>query len=221
MKTAIIVFPGSNCERDVAVAIARISGEVPKFIWHRETYLPSVDLIILPGGFSYGDYLRSGSLAASSPVMRSVLERAREGVCVLGICNGFQILTEAGLLPGTFLRNGSLRYICRTVPIRIETTDTPFTRGYDCDQIIHLPISHGDGNYIADQKTVRYLEDEGLIAFRYVSNPNSSIADIAGIVDRGRRILGLMPHPERAIEPLHGNTDGVRLFSSLVQSIGL
>ena len=221
MKTAIIVFPGSNCERDVSVAVTRLCRHVPQFVWHRETLLPSVDLIILPGGFSYGDYLRSGALAACSPIMESVIERARAGVAVLGICNGFQILTEAGLLPGTFLRNGSLRYICRTVGIRVETTDTPFTRGYDCHQLIHLPIAHGEGNYFTDSETVSYLEGEGLIAFRYVSNPNSSIADIAGIVDRGRRILGLMPHPERAIEPLHGNTDGAILFSSLIQSVGL
>lgn len=229
MKAAVIVFPGSNRERDAVAAVERASGVRPHLVWHRDTELPAVDLIVVPGGFSYGDYLRSGAMAAHSPIMREVKGRADQGVRVLGVCNGFQIVTEAGLLPGALMRNAGLKFVCRTVHLRVENTDSAFTAKYAKGQVIGFPVAHGDGNYWADAETVKRLEGDGRVAFRYVSdqgdddpswNPNGSVANIAGIFNEGRTVLGLMPHPEDAVEPLHGNTDGKPLFDGLVEALG-
>ncbi len=224
MKAAVIVFPGSNCDRDVAVALRQATGVPPLMVWHRDTALPPLDLIVVPGGFSYGDYLRSGAMAAHSPVMREVKARAAAGVRVLGICNGFQILTEAGLLPGALLRNAGLRFLSRPVAVRVETTASPFTAGYRQGQVVSLPIAHFDGNYFADADTLKALNDNGQVALRYVGadgtaggagNPNGSAEAIAGVFNRERTVLGLMPHPERAADPALGNADGRAMFESL------
>jgi phosphoribosylformylglycinamidine synthase len=220
MKAAVIVFPGSNCDRDVAVALEQVTGTPPAMIWHRATELPALDLIVLPGGFSHGDYLRSGAMAARAPVMRAVRERAAAGVHVLGICNGFQVLTEAGLLPGALMRNAGLKFICRTVRLAVANTDSPFTRGYRPGQEIQVPIAHADGNYAADAETLARLEGEGQVGFRYLDNPNGSAAAIAGVFNAGRTVLGLMPHPERVCDPQLGGTDGRPMFESLVQALG-
>ena len=219
MKAAVIVFPGSNCDRDTAVAIEAAAGRAPAMVWHADAELPAVDLIAIPGGFAYGDYLRSGAMAAHSPVMRAVAARARAGTAVLGICNGFQVLTEAGLLPGVLMRNAGLRFICRDVALRVERADTVFTRRYAPGAALTLPVAHNDGNYVADRATIDRLEGEGLVAFRYRDNPNGSAASIAGIFDPTRRILGMMPHPERAAEAVLGGTDGRALFESLAESL--
>jgi phosphoribosylformylglycinamidine synthase len=228
MRSAVVVFPGSNRDHDVMVALERISGTKPVTIWHAETAIPPVDLIVLPGGFSYGDYLRSGAIAARSPVMRAVAERVRSGVPVLGICNGFQILCEAGLLPGVLMRNASLLFICREVRVRVETSDTVFTARYAKGQILRCPIAHGDGNYRCDDQTLMRLRDEDRIVFRYSdangrlsdeANPNGSLDFIAGIVNERRNVLGMMPHPENLIEPLQGGTDGRGLFESLAATL--
>jgi phosphoribosylformylglycinamidine synthase len=228
MKASVIVFPGSNCDRDAAVALDAITGKPPHMVWHGDSELPESDLIVLPGGFSYGDYLRSGAMAAHSPVMRAVVAKAKQGVPVLGICNGFQVLTEAGLLPGTLMRNASLKFVCRDIYVRPERNDTVFTRTYTLDQAIRMPIAHKDGNYFADETTLDRLEGEGQIAFRYCDpagaisedgNPNGSQRNIAGLYDEKRRILGLMPHPERAVDPIHGGADGRRMFEALVAAV--
>jgi phosphoribosylformylglycinamidine synthase len=228
MKSAVIVFPGSNCDRDIAVALERASGIAPEMIWHRETALPLLDLIVLPGGFAYGDYLRGGAIAARSPIMRAVAERANQGVPLLGICNGFQVLTESGLLPGVLMRNAGLKYICRDVHVRVASNDSVFTQGYAEDQLLRIPIAHNEGNYRAQESMLDRLEDEGLIAFRYAArdgsangdaNPNGSARDIAGIFNQSRTVLGLMPHPERAVDPAHGGTDGVAMFEGLVAAL--
>ncbi|MFC7331911.1 phosphoribosylformylglycinamidine synthase subunit PurQ [Rhodocista pekingensis] len=228
MKSAVIVFPGSNCDRDIAVAFEKASGRKPHIVFHKDTELPEVDVIGIPGGFSYGDYLRCGAMAAHSPIMRVVRERAAKGVRVIGVCNGFQILTEAGLLPGALIRNRTLKYLCKTVALRVERTDSAFTTRYAEGQTIRIPIGHGEGNYVADASTLDRLEGEGLVAFRYVGvagstdaegNPNGAARNIAGIYNETRTVLGMMPHPERAFEPLHGNTDGRALFDSLVESL--
>jgi len=228
MKIAVIVFPGSNCDRDMAVAIENISGTKPTMIWHRETDLPELDLVILPGGFSYGDYLRSGAMAAHSPVMREVKARAAKGLPVLGICNGFQILTEAGLLPGALMRNRGLKFIHRPITTRIETSQSIFTSRYQAGQVVTLPIAHADGCYFADNAVLDKIEDQGQVAFRYCdaegavtddSNPNGSIRNIAGIFNETKTVLGYMPHPERAIEPLLGGSDGRALFESLIGAL--
>jgi len=230
VDAAVIVFPGSNCDRDVAVALEAATGTPPAMIWHRETELPELDLIILPGGFSYGDYLRAGAMAAQSPVMREVVSRARDGVAVLGICNGFQMLTECGLLPGVLMRNRDLRFLCRDVALKVEVADTAFTSAYEDNETVTMPIAHNDGNYFADDDTLAALEGEGRVAFRYTSAeaddapdnghaPNGARHDIAGIVDPGGRVLGMMPHPERAIEPALGGSDGARLFSGLAAAL--
>jgi len=228
MKAAVIVFPGSNCDRDLSVALERATGSPTVMIWHRETELPPLDLIAVPGGFAYGDYLRAGAMAAQSPVMRAVVERAARGVRVLGVCNGFQILTEARLLPGALMRNAGLKFISRPVDLRVETPDSDFTRGYAAGQHIRLPVAHHDGNYFADAATLDRLEGEGRVAFRYVDaggapsaegNINGSARNIAGIFNETRTVLGLMPHPERAVDPLHGGTDGEPLFRSLVEAL--
>lgn len=228
MKSAVIVFPGSNCDRDIAVALEKASGRKPYMVFHKDTELPDVDVIAVPGGFSYGDYLRCGAMAAHSPIMRAVKQRADKGVRVMGICNGFQILTEAGLLPGALIRNRTLKYVCRTVGLRVESTDSAYTAKYAAGQTIRIPVGHGEGNYVADDATLDRLEGEGLVAFRYVNhggapdadaNPNGASRDIAGIFNRTRTVLGMMPHPERAFEPLHGNTDGRAFFDGLVEAL--
>jgi phosphoribosylformylglycinamidine synthase subunit PurQ / glutaminase len=220
MKAAVIVFPGSNCDRDLAVALRAAGAEVA-MVWHKDTALPSgLDLVGIPGGFSFGDYLRCGAIAARSPVMRAVTGFARGGGHVLGICNGFQVLIEAGLLPGALMRNGGLKFICAPTGLVVATNASPFTRGYARGEPITLPIAHHDGNYVADADTIARLEAEDRIAFRYAANPNGSQADIAGILSANRRTLGLMPHPERAAEPAHGGTDGARLFAGLAAALG-
>jgi phosphoribosylformylglycinamidine synthase len=221
VKSAVIVFPGSNCDRDMAVALEQVTGERPAMVWHRETELPEdLDLIAIPGGFSYGDYLRSGAMAARSPVMRAVADAAGRGVAVLGVCNGFQILTEAGLLPGALMRNANLHFICRDVPLKVENSQTAFTSRYEAGEDIIIPVGHHDGNYQADPDTLDRLEGEGRIAFRYADACNGSARDIAGIVSESGNVLGMMPHPERMVEPAHGRTDGRRLFEGLLEAIG-
>jgi phosphoribosylformylglycinamidine synthase len=219
MKSAVVVFPGSNRERDVIAALTRIGGTPPAIVWHKSTEIPAVDLIVLPGGFSYGDYLRAGAIAARSPVMQAIREHASRGVRVLGICNGFQILTEAGLLPGTLMRNASLRFVCREVKLEVVNADTEFTRGYTPGQVIRCPVAHADGNYFADPETLAAIEGNGQVAFRYAegTNPNGSINDIAGVFNAEKNVLGLMPHPENLIEAAQGGTDGRPLFTSLMQ----
>jgi phosphoribosylformylglycinamidine synthase I len=217
MKSAVILFPGTNRERDMAAALKRVSGRAPEIVWHGETTLPDVDLIALPGGFSFGDYLRSGAIAARSPVMAEVVKRAKEGVAVLGVCNGFQTLCEVGLLPGVLMRNASLRFVCRDVKLEVVNTQTPFTRHYRPRQVIRCPVAHADGNYFADEPTLDRLEDEARIVFRYAenTNPNGSRRDIAGILNERGNVLGMMPHPEDLTEAAHGGTDGLPLFESL------
>ncbi|WP_394999912.1 phosphoribosylformylglycinamidine synthase subunit PurQ [Sphingomonas sp.] len=220
MRSAVIVFPGSNCDRDLAVAIEAVTGARPAMLWHRETELPAgTDFIAIPGGFSYGDYLRSGAMAARSPVMRAVADAAARGVPVLGVCNGFQVLTEAGLLPGALMRNAGLSFICRTVPLTVENSQTLFTQGYAAGETIRVPIAHHDGNYQADAATLDRLEGEGRVAFRYAEPVNGSARNIAGIVNDAGNVLGLMPHPERAVDPVHGGTDGRRLFEGLLETV--
>ena len=220
MKTAVIVFPGSNCDRDLAVALEQVTGRKPEMVWHRETALPDgVDFIGVPGGFSYGDYLRSGAMAARSPVMQAVKEAAGRGVPVIGICNGFQVLTEAGMLPGALMRNARLSFVCRPVPLRVENSQSLFTAQYDANEQILLPVAHHDGNYQADEDTLDRLEGEGRVAFRYLDEVNGSARRIAGILNDAGNVLGLMPHPERVIEPAHGGTDGRRLFEGLLETV--
>ncbi|MEZ5668778.1 MAG: phosphoribosylformylglycinamidine synthase subunit PurQ [Alphaproteobacteria bacterium] len=223
MTAAIVVFPGSNCDRDAAVAIAKLSGERPAMVWHRETALPPCDLVVIPGGFSYGDYLRCGAMAALSPIMRAVRARADDGVPVLGICNGFQILVEAGLLPGALLRNASLRYICKDVYVRVETTATAASMAAGRGAVLRMPIAHNEGNYFADAATLQMLEDDNRVVFRYCdrdgsisarANPNGSLANIAGICNAARNVVGLMPHPERLFEPELGGEDGAVVLRS-------
>lgn len=228
MKASVIVFPGSNCDRDAAVALEAATGKAPAMVWHRDSAIPDSDLIVLPGGFSYGDYLRSGAMAAHSPVMREVVARARAGTPVLGICNGFQVLTEAGLLPGVLMRNATLKFICKDVLLRVERNDTAFTRRYAAGEVVRFPIAHKDGSYFADEATLDRLEGEGRVAFRYCNakgeitadaNPNGSRRNIAGIYNETRTVLGLMPHPERLADPALGGTDGAKLFLSLVETL--
>jgi phosphoribosylformylglycinamidine synthase len=219
-RGAVITFPGSNCDRDMAVALEDIAGTAPLRVWHGDAQLPErLDLIALPGGFSYGDYLRCGAMAAKSPIMRSVIEAADRGVPVLGVCNGFQVLVEAGLLPGALMRNAGLGFICRTVSLKVENSQSMFTAGYEHGQIVHLPIAHHDGNYFADDATLDRLEGEGRVAFRYAEAINGSRHDIAGVLNDAGNVLGMMPHPERAIEPAHGGTDGRALFASAVRGL--
>jgi phosphoribosylformylglycinamidine synthase subunit PurQ / glutaminase len=220
LKSAVIVFPGSNCDRDVAVAIGQVTGRAPAMVWHRDAELPDgTDFIALPGGFSYGDYLRSGAMAARSPIMRAVTQAASRGVPVLGICNGFQVLTEAGLLPGALMRNAGLNFVCRPVPLRVENSQSLFTSQYEAGEGIMIPVAHHDGNYQADADTLDRLEGDGRVAFRYQDEVNGSARGIAGILNSAGNVLGMMPHPERALEPAHGNTDGRRLFEGLLETV--
>jgi phosphoribosylformylglycinamidine synthase subunit PurQ / glutaminase len=217
MKSAIILFPGINRDRDMHRAIETITGVAPIAVWHTETALPDIDLAVIPGGFSYGDYLRCGAIAARSPIMSDIRARAARGLKVLGVCNGFQILTEAGLLPGVLLRNSGLRFVCRQVKLKVENNRTFFTSRLERGAVLRCPVAHGEGNYIADGETIRRLEGEGRIVFRYVeeTNPNGATGDIAGIVNEAGNVIGLMPHPENMIEPLHGASDCRPLFESL------
>jgi phosphoribosylformylglycinamidine synthase len=229
MRAAIVTFPGSNCDYDAYHAVVDGVGARADYVWHKSTDLGGADLVILPGGFSYGDYLRSGAIARFSPVMTAVAEHARRGAPVLAICNGFQIACEAGLLPGALMRNASLKFVCETRTLRVETAESPFTGGYAAGQLVRVPIAHGDGRYVADDETLDRLEGEGRVAFRYAddvgapgseSNPNGSMRDIAGVLSERRNVLGLMPHPERACDPLLGPADGLPLFRSLLAAVG-
>ena len=220
MNSAVIVFPGSNCDRDLKVAIEAVTGRAPAMVWHRDSELPAgTGLIAIPGGFSYGDYLRSGAMAARSPIMQVVIDAAGRGVPVLGICNGFQVLTEAGLLPGALMRNAGLHFVCRPVGLKVETSQSIFTAAYSTGENITLPVAHHDGNFQADGATLDRLEGEGRVAFRYTGEVNGSARSIAGILNDAGNVLGLMPHPERAIEAAHGGIDGRRLFEGLLEAV--
>jgi phosphoribosylformylglycinamidine synthase len=228
MNACVVVFPGSNCDRDVKVALEAVTRKTVDMLWHGEASVPACDLIVLPGGFAYGDYLRCGAMAAHSPIMRDVVAKAKAGVPVLGICNGFQVLTEAGLLPGVLMRNASLQFVCRDVWLKVEQPDTLFTCRYRKGEVIRIPVAHGDGNYFADKATLDELEAEGRVVFRYVdrkgaatpqANPNGAQRNIAGICDARRRVLGMMPHPERLFEPMLSGTDGRRLFESILATL--
>ena len=219
-RSVVITFPGSNCDRDMAVALELVSGTPALRVWHGDASLPErLDFIALPGGFSYGDYLRSGAMAARSPIMRAVIEAAGRGVPVLGVCNGFQVLTESGLLPGALMRNASQNFVCRTVALKVENSQSLFTAGYEAGQTVRIPVAHHDGNYFANEATLDRLEGEGRVAFRYAEVVNGSIRDIAGVLNQAGNVLGMMPHPERAVEPAHGGIDGRALFESAVRGL--
>jgi phosphoribosylformylglycinamidine synthase len=219
MKSAVIVFPASNCDRDAKVALTEMTGKAPAMVWHQDSELPDVDLVVIPGGFSYGDYLRCGAMASQSPVMRAVKSHADKGGAVLGICNGFQVLTESHLLPGALMRNAGLKFVCKPVALTVEETQSAFTRGYSKGQTVVFPVAHGEGNYFADAATLDRLEGENRIVFRYEANPNGSVRNIAGILSEKRNVLGLMPHPERVVDPATGGTDGRALFKSLIETL--
>ncbi|MXO63528.1 phosphoribosylformylglycinamidine synthase subunit PurQ [Qipengyuania oceanensis] len=219
-RSAVITFPGSNCDRDMAVALEQVSGVAPIRVWHGHAELPEdLDFIALPGGFSYGDYLRSGAMAATSPIMRSVVKAAERGVPVLGVCNGFQVLTESGLLPGALLRNANQTFICRTVELTVENAQSLFTSSYAAGETIRIPVAHHDGNYFADEQTLDRIEGDGRVAFRYRDTVNGSQRDIAGVLNEAGNVLGMMPHPERAIEEAHGGSDGRRLFEGAIAAL--
>ena len=227
MKAAVIVFPGSNCDRDVKVALENTEGTAVEMVWHGDSDLPAADLIVLPGGFAYGDYLRCGAMAAHSPVMRAVKDQAERGVPILGICNGFQVLAETGLLPGALLPNAGLKFVCRDVHVSVETSQTVFTSACEAGQVLRVPVAHHDGQYFADDETLARLEDNGQIAFRYTDgdtpgphNPNGSVQDVAGVFNETKTVLGLMPHPERAADAKHGGDDGHAIFDGLVRALG-
>jgi phosphoribosylformylglycinamidine synthase subunit PurQ / glutaminase len=227
MKTAVIVFPGSNCDRDLATALGQAAGRPAEMVWHKDTALPAgLDIVAVPGGFSFGDYLRCGAIAARAPIMRAVADFARAGGVVLGVCNGFQVLIEAGLLPGALMRNAGLTFVCRDVHLRVETSDNPFTCALNAGAVIRVPVAHHDGNYIADAETLGRLRGQDRIAFRYCTpegtagdNPNGSVDDIAGVLSENRRVLGMMPHPERLADPALGGTDGAGVFRSLLRAM--
>ncbi len=221
MKSAVIVFPASNCDRDAQTALKQLTGKDPHMVWHQDSALPDVDLVVLPGGFSYGDYLRCGAMASQSSVMKAVKAHAEKGGAVVGICNGFQVLTETHLLPGALMRNADLKFVCRPVKLTVEETQSAFTRKYSKGQQITVPVAHGEGNYFADEETLNRLEGENRVAFRYAEgdNPNGSARNIAGILNEKRNVLGLMPHPERVVDPLLGGEDGKALFQSLIETL--
>jgi phosphoribosylformylglycinamidine synthase len=221
MKSAVIVFPASNCDRDAATALTQMTGKAPHMVWHQDSALPEVDLVVLPGGFSYGDYLRCGAMASQSAVMRAVKAHADKGGAVLGICNGFQVLTETHLLPGALMRNAGLKFVCRPVALEVDETQSAFTRKYEKGERVSFPVAHGEGNYYADERTLDRLEGEGHVVFRYAGgdNPNGSARNIAGILNETRNVLGLMPHPERVVDPLLGGTDGRKMFESLLEAL--
>ena len=219
MKFGVVVFPGSNCDHDAFFAVTHNLGHCAEFIWHDAAAIPDVDAVILPGGFSYGDYLRCGAIAKFSPVMGAVKKFARDGGLVLGICNGFQILVEAGLLPGALIRNAGLKFVCRYVRLRVETSNSPFTSAAEKDSVVAFPVAHGEGCYVADERTLDELDAEDRVVFRYIDNPNGSQRGIAGILNRERNVMGLMPHPERVTEPLMGSTDGLCVFQSMVSAL--
>lgn len=221
MTVGVVVFPGSNCDHDAWYAFTNNLGQNSEFIWHDSASLGNVDAVVLPGGFSYGDYLRCGAIAKFSPVMKAVRRFAQDGGLVLGVCNGFQILVESGLLPGALVRNRGLRFRCHPVPLRVETANSPFTGQLRKDQVLHIPIAHGEGCYYADERTLDELEADDRVAFRYLDNPNGSLRDIAGILSKERNVMGLMPHPERAADPLMGSTDGLGILSSMVSAFSL
>ena len=220
MKAAVVQFPGSNCDRDMAVALRDVTGAAVEMAWHKNAEFDTApDIIAVPGGFSYGDYLRSGAMAARSPIMQAVIRAAERGVPVLGVCNGFQILTEAGLLPGALMRNSGINFVCTDAALRIESTNSPFLKGYSVGEAVVFPVAHHDGNYFADAETLDRLEGEGQVALRYTTAINGSARDIAGVTNAAGNVLGMMPHPERAIDPVQGNTDGQRLFRGLVHAL--
>jgi phosphoribosylformylglycinamidine synthase len=221
MKSAVIVFPASNCDRDAQTALKQLTGKDPHMVWHQDSALPDVDLVVLPGGFSYGDYLRCGAMASQSSVMKAVKAHAERGGAVVGICNGFQVLTETHMLPGALMRNADLKFVCRPVKLTVEETQSAFTRKYSKGQEISIPVAHGEGNYFADDETLNRLEGENRVAFRYAQgdNPNGSARNIAGILNEKRNVLGLMPHPERVVDPLLGGEDGKALFQSLIETL--
>jgi phosphoribosylformylglycinamidine synthase subunit PurQ / glutaminase len=221
MKAAVILFPGLNRDRDMIAALTKIGGVKPSVVWHQDADIPDADLIVIPGGFSYGDYLRCGAIAARSPIMDKVRDRAASGVKVLGVCNGFQILIEAGLLPGALMRNTSLKFVCREVKLEVANADTDFTRLYQKGQVIRCPVAHHDGNYFADGETLARIEGEGQVAFRYAdgTNPNGSLNNIAGVLNSQKNVLGLMPHPENLIEAAHGGDDGRALFAAALKQV--
>jgi phosphoribosylformylglycinamidine synthase len=215
MKAAVIVFPGSNCDRDLAVAL-RTAGADVKMVWHKDASLPDgVDIVGIPGGFSFGDYLRCGAIAAQSPICRAVVDHAQRGGYVIGVCNGFQVLTETGLLPGALMRNAGLKFVCKTVGLNVVTSDSAFTEGYNVGDVLNVPVAHHDGNYLADGDLLGRLRGEDRVAFTYTDNPNGSVGDIAGVLSENRRVLGMMPHPERAVDQGHGGTDGQAMFRGL------
>jgi phosphoribosylformylglycinamidine synthase len=221
VKSAVVVFPASNCDRDAATALEQLTGNKTHMVWHQDTELPDVDLVVIPGGFSYGDYLRCGAMASQSPIMRAVKAHAEKGGAVIGICNGFQVLTESHMLPGALVRNAGLKFVCRPVQMTVEETQSAFTRKYEKGQTVSFPVAHGEGNYVADEETLDRLEAENRVVFRYAEgdNPNGSARNIAGILNEKRNVLGLMPHPERVVDPLLGGTDGVALFQSLIEAL--
>jgi phosphoribosylformylglycinamidine synthase len=218
MKSAVVVFPGINRERDMMLALESVTGQKPISVWHTETELPKVDLVVVPGGFSYGDYLRCGAIAARSPIMQDIRAKALKGLKVLGVCNGFQIITEAGLLPGVLVRNKDLRFVCRQVKLTVENNQTFFTNRMEKGAVVSCPVAHGEGNYICDPETLKRLEAENRVVFRYAdgTNPNGALNDIAGIMNEAGTVIGMMPHPENMIEPLHGRTDCRPMFESLL-----
>lgn len=220
MRTAVITFPASNCNRDAAVALEKITGEPPVMVWHRESELPQgVEFVVLPGGFSYGDYLRCGAMASRSPIVKDLVAKANKGLAVAGFCNGFQVLTESGLLPGALMRNKGLKFVCRPEKLKITNSNSRYTSKYGSITDVTFPVAHHDGNYYADDETLNKLEKQGQVVFRYADNPNGSARDIAGICNEAGNVFGMMPHPERAIDPLHGGTDGINLFKSIIESI--
>lgn len=220
MRTAVITFPASNCDRDAAVALRKVTGIKPVMVWHRDTELPKdIEFVIIPGGFSYGDYLRCGAMASRSPIVADLVKKAKKGLAIAGFCNGFQVLTEAGLLPGALMRNKGLKFVCRPEKLEIINNTSRYTTKYNDQSEVIYPVAHHDGNYYADKETLNKIEGQGQVIFRYKDNPNGSVNDIAGICNEGGNVFGMMPHPERAIDPMHGGTDGIKLFKSIIESI--